>query len=135
MESIKIELANACAYLLFPGMIENVVKPGVSFDVKDALELKEANKKLSNGKPYVVLVTSGEMSTVTKEARELIASEDYKQVTIAKALVISSLGHKIVGNFYLSINKPRIKTQLFSDREKAIEWLKNELKNFNSSAE
>lgn len=111
--------------ILEPGIIENIVKPGAIIETEDILRLKEKNEQLSKGKKYVVLVTSGHLSSITKEARELVASKEFAQNTMAKALLIDSLGHRIVGNFYLKINKPHIKTRLFVDRDVAILWLKS----------
>ncbi|MBS1636860.1 MAG: hypothetical protein JST26_13165 [Bacteroidetes bacterium] len=119
--------------ILEPGIIENIVKPGAIIETEDIRLLKEKNERLSKGKKYAVLVTSGHLSSITKEARELVASKEFAQNTMAKALLIESLGHRIVGNFYLRINKPHIKTRLFADRDVAILWLKSVVNEQNQS--
>lgn len=115
--------------LLEEGIVENVVKPGAVMDMEDILKLKTLNSSITNGRRYCILVTAGYLSTITKEARELSASAEFSVSTIAKALLVSSSGQRMVGNFYLQVNKPSIKTKLFSDREKALNWLREELKN------
>lgn len=112
-------------HLLEPGIIENIVKPGASIEAEDIQQLKEKNVELSHGEKYVVLVSSGHLSSISKEARELTASKEFAQNTLAKALLVESLGHRIVGQFYLKINKPHIKTRLFTDRTIALIWLRN----------
>ncbi|MBL7902705.1 MAG: hypothetical protein JNK73_11975 [Bacteroidia bacterium] len=108
------------------GIVENYFLSGESIEVEDFRELKQANIELMGQKPYTVLVTAEELTSFTREAREYVASKEYVGITIAKALLISGLGQRIIGNFYMKVNKPNIKTKLFSDRDKAIEWLRKE---------
>lgn len=109
-------------------IVENIILESVHVDVDIVNLLKEANLKLMGDCKYCVLISSQFLASISKEARELAASKEFRKNTIAKALLISSIGHKIVGNFYLQVNKPVTKTRIFSDREKALEWLKEQLK-------
>ncbi|MBK9284874.1 MAG: hypothetical protein IPM51_11245 [Sphingobacteriaceae bacterium] len=113
--------------VLEEGILENFIKEGVHFDAKKAWELKKANLELANGEKYVVLLQAGYLADITKDAREAVSSSEYLMSTKAKALLVTSMGQKIMGNFYLSINKPVMKTAVFSEREKAIEWLRKQL--------
>jgi hypothetical protein len=128
----KITFENYEAFELERGLIENQIKNDVVLDEKDVRNLKEANTDLANGKPYAVLVEFEEMVNVTREARELTASKDFLGKTIAEALLIHSLGHKIIGNFYLSVSKPHIRTKIFTDRTEALEWLRAQIPSFNA---
>lgn len=124
-----IQLKKSTVFLLEEGIVENAFKGGEPIEVEDFYELREANLKLMEKKPYTVLVTAEELTSFTKEARELIASKRFSGITIAKALLISGLGQRIIGNFYMRVNKPYIKTRLFTDRQKAMEWLRLEYQN------
>lgn len=115
--------------LLEPNLLENFVLDYAVIELEDLLEAKKINQALTNGEPYVAILTFGEMTEVTKEAREQIASFEHKQNTIAKAILVNNIGNRLLGNFYLSVNKPFIKTRLFTTRESALEWLRHELKN------
>lgn len=110
--------------LIEPGIIENTIMPGVHIEVNDIQEIKSNNLGISKGRRYVVLVTSGFLSSISKEARELTASKEFVINTLAKAILVENPGHQLIGNFYLNINKPSIKTKLFTDRAKAIRWLR-----------
>ena len=114
--------------LIEKGIIENVLMPSVIIDEKDVLELKEHNFQIAAGEPYALLVIPGHLTTITKEAKELLAQKDFVHITFAKALLIKSAGHKLVGNFYLKINKPHTNTKIFSDRLKALIWLRSFIK-------
>lgn len=114
--------------LLEPQIVENIVREGVEVEVVDIQRMKEENLRLTNGKPYVVLVVSEPYSTITQDALQLIASRQFQQLTKAKALLVTNLPHRIIGNFYMKLKRPAIKTKLFNDRDKAMVWLRSELK-------
>ena len=114
--------------LLEDGIVENFIKPGATMEPEDVTALKQHNFETAGNKPYVILVIPGELITFTKEARELAASKEFIEAAMAKALLINSIGNKIMGNFYLKVNKPYIKTKIFSDREKALTWLRSFIK-------
>lgn len=108
-------------------IFENHVLAHKTVEVKDIYEVKKANLKLANGKPYALLVTKGEFSLISPEVRKVISSKAFAQDTIAKALVTDSVADIIIGRFYIKINKPYIKTKLFKNRDKAMLWLRNQL--------
>lgn len=57
------------------------------------------------------------------EVRAWASSPEGNKRTIADALLISSLPHKLMGNFYIRYNKPVKPTRIFSSRENALNWL------------
>lgn len=125
----KIILEKSDCFELEPGIIENDIRVDAILDENDIIAIKEANKKISQDKAYGLLLVSGESSSVTKEGREVSASEKHRGKNIATAMVIHSLAQKIIGNFYLSVNKPVIPTHLFNDKKKALEWLREKVAN------
>lgn len=125
LQETKTEIATI--RLLAPRIVENIIHDYVTLDIENVREIKEINKKLVSEHPYAVLVDSGLFTSITMEARKLSASSEFAESTVAKALLVRSLGHRMVGQFYIKVNKPRINTKIFSDREQAIEWLKGQL--------
>lgn len=125
----KISLEKTEVFLLEDGILENHVKAMSHIEESDIWAIKKANLSLTNGKPYCILVTAGHLSSISKEAKELTASKDFAQNTISKAILVDSLGHKIVGNLYVKLNKPYIKTKVFTSRELAIAWLQSQIRN------
>ena len=126
--SQEIETDSATIKLISPQIVENRIKDNIDVDVKDVLEIKESNLKLTQGRTYGLLVDSGLYTSITNEARNLSASKDFQQFTTAKALLVRSLSQRIIGAFYVKFNKPSIKTKVFSEREEAIEWLSEQIK-------
>ncbi|MBL7913342.1 MAG: hypothetical protein JNJ41_19925 [Bacteroidia bacterium] len=109
--------------LLEENVIESYIKPGMVVEAEDLIELKKISSELTCNKPYVILVTSGELASLTKEARELSASKAFITKALAKGIIVDSTAKKIIGNFYLNVNKPFLPTKLFSEKEKALKWL------------
>ena len=128
MNLAEIKIQCATIRLIAPHIIENIIHDYVTLEKKNILEIKRINMQLSEGQPYAVLVDGGTYTAISKEARELSASKEFAQETIAKALLLRYIGQRIVAQFYININKPHVKTKLFTDREKAIEWLNAQIK-------
>jgi hypothetical protein len=73
--------------------------------------------------PVLLLVVYSEDNIFSKEARQYIASKEVNTIVKAEALVINSMALRIMGNFYLKVNKPARESRLFNDRDIAFEWL------------
>ena len=74
-------------------------------------------------RPWPVYIEMGEIKSMTKDARDLFASEfGYKNIKACSLLVGSSF-NRFIGNFFLSISRPKAPTRLFTKKEKALEWL------------
>ncbi len=123
-EQKKINTLKFEVTLLDDGIVENYIKSGNVIEMEDLEELKKISAELAGHKPYVILVTSGELASFSKEARELSASKTFITNAKAKAIIVDSIAKKIIGNFYLKVNKPYLQTKLFSEREKALQWLR-----------
>ncbi|MFZ5552827.1 MAG: hypothetical protein ACOZCO_06910 [Bacteroidota bacterium] len=95
-------------------------------DVKDSINNSEA--MLQNPpvgfKKYLVLVEPGKKTTITKEAREESERSKAHALTQAMAVVSGNLPQRIIVNFiFRFFRKKGMSVKLFSDRDKAIEWL------------
>ena len=78
--------------------------------------------RFSDNNSYPCLFDIRLMGKVTKEARDYLANEGNDLVT-ASALVVGSSVIKIIANFFITVNKPKNPTRMFTDKESAIIWL------------
>lgn len=62
-------------------------------------------------------------STIAHDVRDFLASEDRISRVIADAIVANSFHHKLISDFYLKFNKPKIPTAIFDTEEEARSWL------------
>jgi hypothetical protein len=102
------------------------------FIVKKDHELRESDVRMSlrlteqhyPGVKFFVLLEAEAGAAVSHDARRLAASPEYSRHTAALALHSSNVLMAIAGNLFLKINRPKVPTRFFEDREKAIGWLR-----------
>lgn len=72
------------------------------------------------------LVDATSVKEVNKQARDYFGSEEGSRYLNASAIYTNSLLATYLANFILMVNfqKTRIPIKLFTDKQKAIEWLK-----------
>ena len=95
---------------------------GSEIELADALQNREATKLLTKNDRYLILVDGRVSLSVSREARDF-AAQSQNEGAIASGMIITSTANKLIGNFYINVNKPNIPTRLFSSEEKALEWL------------
>ena len=71
-----------------------------------------------------ILATGGPFTNFEVDARAFIASEEVMKHCSAVAMVSKTLGEKILANFYIKFNNPSKPTKFFSNKEEALNWLK-----------
>ena len=65
-----------------------------------------------------------QMKKTNQEVRQALSSG--KIVAVGAAVIMGNGLSKIIGNLFLKFSKPTITTRIFTDEEKAIEWLKEQ---------
>jgi hypothetical protein len=103
---------------------EVIVKKNVELQARDVWESRDLSANYKPGAKFFVIIEGEEGARVSPDARRAAASEEYNKETAALALCGNSTTAAIGGNLFLKVNRPRVPTKFFSDRNKAIEWLK-----------
>lgn len=97
---------------------------GFEAEIDDArLIVERISEFCIDKQPVLLLAIYAEDNVFSKEARQYVASAVVNKIVKAEALVINSLALRIMGNFYLKVNKPARPSKLFNDRTIALEWL------------
>jgi hypothetical protein len=73
---------------------------------------------------HPILIDTRRMKSLDWEARKYYASDERPRVGNAVALLVGSSVSMVIGNFWLTINKPPYPSLLFSSEKKALEWLR-----------
>jgi hypothetical protein len=79
-------------------------------------------KVLGGGKPIPVLVDIRQMKSVSREARAIFGGPH--AAFSALALLADSPRTQVIANFFIALSHPKVPTQMFSDEEKALAWLR-----------
>jgi hypothetical protein len=109
------------------GIARTKVKPNVDITLEYALENTKAVSSFYVDKKFPILIDSRGIKSMSREAREHFSTRCRDTKTNAFGIVIKSPLSRVVGNFFLGINKPAVPTRLFDNENDAIEWLKNHL--------
>ena len=100
-----------------------VFKEGADVCIDCMKESKKARLLLQNNQKMKILVDSRGLFNITKEARDYAAEDRHADLSIAMALVSDSLPTKLMMNFFIKFNRPKTPTKMFTDVDKALEWL------------
>lgn len=101
------------------------IEDNVQVELKDSKSLFNFLNLRYDGKTkYKMLVESGHDTSVSKEAREFSSAPERTEMTIAQAVIVKSLAHRIVINFVIHFTKQQtMKMRMFDNKQKAIDWL------------
>jgi len=98
---------------------------------KEKVDLDMAQKslatrlKLTKDKPCKLFLDLRNIGYITQAAREYSASDEATYMAKATAVLAPSRITKLIANFFLTFNKPKMPFQIFTSKDKAFEWLKS----------
>jgi len=102
------------------------VKQEQTVDVAEIKEMLEYVQEFMGSKKHFAVIDFGGNLTSSTEARQIYADAEYIQKwRIADAFLVKSLPVRLIANFFINVTKPKVKTKLFTDEAKAIEWLES----------
>ena len=109
------------------GIVRTKVKPLAEVTLKEAQENSVSVNSFFKGKKYPLLIDSRNIKSITKEARDHFSIHGRETNITSFAVIIYSPLSRIIGNFFMGLNKPSIPAKLFNNEKDAIEWLKEYL--------
>jgi hypothetical protein len=77
---------------------------------------------LTSGKRVPVLADIRKLKSMTRDARKHYGTST--ETVSAIALLAASPATQVIANFFLGLNRPNVPTQMFTDEEKALTWLR-----------
>jgi hypothetical protein len=98
--------------------------PNTTMELEDGVESTRISLELINNTPLPLLCNLNNVTKMTIECRNHFSGKEHAASFSKAALLVSSPISKIIGNFFMGLNKPIKPTKLFTNKEKAIEWLK-----------
>ncbi|MEI9809100.1 MAG: hypothetical protein WDO16_15245 [Bacteroidota bacterium] len=101
-----------------------LIKKGLKVNLEMAKEIVKARLTLAESKPVVALAYNQGVKSLTKEARDYLSSDEGSEGLLAGAVILDSPFSSFLGNFYLSVAKPKIPARSFTTTEAALKWLK-----------
>ncbi len=80
--------------------------------------------RISRNTAFPVLSDCRKVKHFDKETSAFLARSESTALVIAGAILVNNQLQKLLGNFFIHINKPAIPTRLFTDEAEALTWLK-----------
>ena len=111
------------AYLREDGLLVYRAVPGLVIDHTVANQVIEIGLQIVD-EPKPTMVLMQDMARVDREARAMFASDLYTRLCSQTALVVGSPVSRVIGNFFVGLNRPRHLFRIFDDPALAIEWLR-----------
>ena len=116
----KIQVRAGEIQLRDDGIVHIDMLPNAEISLKDADEFLNEIENVSDGKKYPLIIDANSITSVERNARKLFSETT---IVSAVALVVSTPLGKIIGNFFLGLNKTDLPFKLFSSKTEAFEWL------------
>ncbi len=107
------------------GILFTVYKPNLEITLEVAKKIVHERLQLAQNQTFSVLFDMRELKSADKEARTYLARHpEANRGMSASALLVDNQVVKLIGNFFIKMDKPIIPTKMFSDLEDAVNWLK-----------
>ena len=121
MISEKIRLRTAEIQLRGDNIIHIDILPKAELYLKDSNEIYDTVMNIAKGRLYPLLIDANSIVSMDRDARKRFS----KETTVsAVALLVGTPLSKIIGNFFIGLNKTSIPFKLFTSKTDALEWLK-----------
>ncbi len=109
------------------GIARTKVKPQAEVTIKESLENSKAVNGLQSDKKFPLLIDARQIKSISKEARDNFSIRNRDTNITSFAVIIESPLSRIIGNFFMGLNKPSVPAKLFNNEQDAIAWLKQYL--------
>lgn len=105
------------------GICRTKAKPGANINLEEAIENSQAVNSFFSGNKYPLLVDARDLASISKEARKQFAINGRETSITCFGLIVKSPLSRVIGNFFIGLNKPSVPARLFDDEQDALNWL------------
>lgn len=105
------------------GIVFCIANTEVQIDLERAKAVVAKRLNVCNGKSFPTFFDLGAAKYASKEVRDYLTKEGSEGVSAA-AFHVNNIATKLFIDCYLAVHKPAMPTKIFSDKEHAVQWLK-----------
>jgi len=98
--------------------------PNTVMTLEDGMESTRISAEMVNHQPLPLLCDLTNVVKMSQDCRNHFAGEAHAKTFSKCALIVTNPISKIIGNFFLGLNKPLKPTRLFTSKEQGLSWLK-----------
>ena len=122
-----IEITAFWTWMGEDGICRTKTKPLAEISIKEAIENSVAVSSFYRGKKFPLLIDARNIKYMEREARNHFSTNGRDTKINCFAIMVKSPLSRMVGNFFMGLNKPSIPARLFDKETDAIKWLKEYL--------
>ena len=119
-----VETATAAMWIDDEGILHIVAHAGIDEDLASAERNVVICRGLAGEEKRLMLCDISRMRSMSRAARVLYSGPKAAEYTSACALLIGSAVSRMIGNFFLGLNRNPMPTRLFTSESEAIAWLR-----------
>ena len=109
------------------GIINARVFRGATIGLQEAQQYHSLIEYLSENRPHCTVIDISDVSTISPDARKMLQENSSSwNKTIAVALITKSFTSRVLGNFFLTVNRPSYPIQIFRTSVEAQNWAQSE---------
>ena len=105
------------------GKVHIVYKRGCVLNINNIKLIVQDRLKVSAGTKGPILIDFRNLVSSDNATRSYLATPEAERYLNAGAILITNEIQRLIMNLYLKIDKPTLPARVFTNREKALEWL------------
>lgn len=125
MEKLKLRVNTDHVSMWLEDGIMNIIWKGTSISLEAAEHTVRHRLELSQGNSYPLYVDIRSIISVDGRTRKYLSSDLGTCQATAAALHVGNPVGKFLGRIFISMNSPMKPTEIFTDKTKALKWLKH----------
>ena len=107
------------------GIIFTVFKKNTVLSLEVSHSAVAERMKVSNGRSTPICIDLTNVYSTDTKARKYMASKEAVELITAGAFLVDNEIMKLAGNIFIKIDKPLVPARLFTDKDRALQWLQN----------
>lgn len=123
-----VETRTGRCWLRGDGILQWEGIPDATHSLKDAAENVAALARVARGQHCPSLICLRSILAIDRDARQYYAGPEAANASTAIGMVGEFPVARVIGTFFLGLNKPSMPVQLFSSETEALDWLRTFLR-------
>ena len=99
------------------------MKEGINLGQPEMEELLRQAVEFTSPNKYFAVIDTTSPYDSSLEARNFYAESEYSKYRYADAFIVNSLPMRLLVNFFITFNKPKIPSKMFNNEESALSWI------------
>lgn len=108
------------------GILHTECFPNTIMTLEDGKESTRISAEMVENTPRPLLCDLTNVVSMSQDCRKHFASAEHAATFTKAALVTTGAVSRLIGNFFLGLNKPIKPTKLFATKEAGLKWLREE---------